>query len=260
MTARQLFAASMAIMTAGFSSTVISQGVPQQPGKGPGSLSGVWRLDGYVSTRKPAAERLVRDDTGSLPPMLPWAKALYEKRILGSDNNKPFASSTAYCLPSGMPQMMRSANYPIQVLETPKQVTMIFEEQHAFRLIYLDQKHPDDVDPGYFGNSVGHWEGETLVVDTVGLNDRLTLDILGMPQSDAMHVGERIRRIAPDKIENILTIDDSKVFSRPWKMRRTYTLYPKERVREDICENNRNAPEGGTTTFLRASPGAKDAQ
>jgi hypothetical protein len=224
--------------------------------KGPGSIAGIWRLEDYKSTAGPVADRIIHEVGGNLPPLLPWARDLYMKRIADNNANMPFASTTAYCLPGGMPQMMMSANYPIQILETSGQVSMIFEEQHSYRLIYLNERQPEEVEPGFYGHSVGRWEGNTLVVDTVGLNDRLTLDLLGMPQSESMHVIERIRRIAPGKLEDLIAIDDPKVFSRPWSIRKTYQSTPKDRVREYICENNRNTPQDGGLTFRTEAPAA----
>jgi hypothetical protein len=179
---------------------------------------------------------------GTPPPMLPWAAELYEKRLKASDDGEPFAVLSNYCLPNGMPlSMTADAAYPIQFLQTPGQITVLFEFWRNYRLIRMDAKHPADVDPTFFGDSVGRWEGQTLVVDTVGISDRTSLDMTGMPHSDALHVIERIRKVDDKTLENLVTIDDPKTFSKTWTMR---VIYKKTdgAISEFLCENQRNAP------------------
>jgi hypothetical protein len=165
-----------------------------------------------------------------------------------------FANTVAQCLPGGIQQMLFGAAYPIQVFETSGQVAMLFEEQNHFRNIFLNSKHPDDPDPSYMGHSVGHWEGDTLVVDTIGLNDKTTLDMVGTPHTEALHVVERYRRIAQDRLEVRVTIEDKGTFSKPWEARTTWkAAAPGTQVSEYICENNRNAPDAsGFTGFKNA--------
>ena len=148
--------------------------------------------------------------------------------------------------------MMRTAAYPIQILQTPGQVTMLHEEMTVYRHIQLGGVHPEDPDPSYMGDSIGHWEGDTLVVDTVGLKTITTLDPVGLPHTEQLHVVERIRRTGPKQIENVLTLDDPGAFTRPWSLRLTYALQPPQRkLAEYICENQRNAPVGEHPGFQR---------
>jgi hypothetical protein len=212
---------------------------------GPGSVAGTWANAAYRSSQRYSErERVLLTEDGQMPPLQPWAAALLEKRIQDSIAGKPYANSLALCLPGGLPQALFAASdYPIQILETPGQVTMLFDEQNHFRIIRMDAKHQDDPDPSYMGDSVGHWEGGELVVDTIGLTERTSLDQIGMPHSEAMHLVERYRRTAKDRLEVEVTIDDPKTFTRPWKARSI--LGPPRAgsgMDEYICENNRNLP------------------
>jgi hypothetical protein len=221
---------------------------------GPGSLAGIWLNVGYKgSSRYSERERVLLTVDGKFPPMLPWASELLDKRIKDSEAGHPFANTLALCLPGGVPLMLFGALIPIQILETPGQVTMLFMEGNRHRVIPLDASHPQDVDPSYMGDAVGRWEGDTLVVDTVGFKLRTTLDQIGMPHTEKLHIVERYRRIAKDSLEIRLTIEDPGTFTQPWEAKVTYKLAPPgTRMEEDICENNRNQPdEQGRSGFQR---------
>ncbi|HUO21812.1 MAG TPA: hypothetical protein VMU59_04785 [Caulobacteraceae bacterium] len=220
---------------------------------GPGSLSGIWLNAEYKGSAKhPPRELTIRTSDGQPPPLLPAAAALLDKRLAEADKGDVFAGTTSACLPGGVPAMMFGALYPIQILETPGQVTFLFEEQNHFRIVRLGGTHPSDPDPSYMGDSIGHWEGDTLVVDTVGLNDKTTLDLVGTPHTEALHVVERYRRISPSKIEVRVTIDDPGAFSKTWETRGSYKLTePGTHIQEYVCENNRNAPDAeGHMSFM----------
>jgi hypothetical protein len=214
--------------------------------RGPGSLSGIWMNAAYVGTgRGTPRDRAIKTAEGTPPPLLPEAAALLEKRIAGADAGRIFANSLSRCLPGGMPEMMLGAPYPIQVIEQPGQVTMLFEEQNHFRVIRMGGTHPADPDPSWMGDSIGHWEGDVLVVDTVGLNDRATIDMVGTPQSEKIHLVERYRRVGPDRIELAITVDDPGTFSKPWTIASALRrAAPDTRINEYICENNRNDVDG----------------
>lgn len=223
------------------------------PTGGPGSLTGLWANARYkASERFPARDRVVMTTEEKPPPLQPWAAKLVEERIAASDKGEPFSNTLTQCLPAGMPGMMYGAGaYPIQIMESPGLVAMLFDEQNHFRLIYLDRGHPAEPDASYMGDSVGRWEGDTLIVDTIGLVDNTTLDMVGTPHSDALHIVERIRRTGPDTLEDLITIDDPKTFSGVWQTK-AYLRTPRPDVGmyEYICENNRNAPDAkGRATF-----------
>ena len=210
---------------------------------GPGSLAGIWTTFGYKgSARNTPRERAVKTVDGDLPPLLPKAAALFEQRMSMATKGQPFINTLAECLPGGVPEMVFGSPYPAQILETPGQVTILYEMYNHFRVIHLNGKHPADPDPGYMGHSVGHWEGDTLVVDTIGLNDRTSLDEVGMPHSEALHVIERYRRTDAGTLEILVTIDDPGTFSRSWDTKVIYKIARSGMgLIEFICENNRSA-------------------
>jgi hypothetical protein len=214
------------------------------------NISGIWKVSPYVFATRPQSERALKSSDGTPAPLQPWAAEVYKKRMDESDAGHPFAASVAYCLPGGMPAMMLGAPYPIQFIQSPNQVTTLHEENHLFRIIYLNGTHPDDLESTFMGHSTGKWQGDTLVVDTVGLNDRTTMDFNGMPHSDQLHVTERIRRVDQNTLENVMTFEDPKTFTRSWQTRRTYALLPpEEHILEYVCENQRNTPESGVSGF-----------
>jgi hypothetical protein len=205
-------------------------------------ISGTWVLTNLKSTSVPARERIPQTVEGTPPPFQPQAAALYEQRLRDSDDGHPFAPLSNSCLTNGMPLLMSGDTvFPFQVVQSPGQVTLLFELFHIYRVIRLDRGHPNELDPTYLGDSVGHWEGDTLVVDTVGISDRTTLDMTGLPHSDALHLVERIRKTTPETLEDLITVEDPKTFTRPWTMRMVYAKSEFE-VSEFFCENNRNRP------------------
>jgi hypothetical protein len=225
---------------------------------GPGSLAGIWAVDGYKSTVKFGSRELIqRTESGELPPLKPWAADLLEQRISDADAGHPYATTKSQCLPAGVPQVMFGPGaLPFQFIETPGQMTILIEEFGNFRIIRMNAKHQEDPDPSFMGDSIGHWEGDTLVVDTIGLTDRTTIDQVGMPHSDALHVVERFRRVSQDYIDLVVTIDDPKTFTRTWTAETAFKAVTQGRIEEDVCENNRNPVDanGRSTIQLQSSP------
>ncbi len=213
---------------------------------GPGSLNGMWTTVGYKgSQRNSPRERVVKTIDGKWPPLQPWAADLLEERIkMTTEKGVPFTNTLMQCLPGGVPEMTFGSPYPTQIIESPGQVTILYEMYNHYRVIYMNEKHPADPEPTYMGHSIGHWEGDTLVVDTVGLTDRTTIDEIGMPHSENLHVIERYRRVDKDTLEIIVTLDDPKTFTQPWDTRVINKAGgPGMKFIEFICENNRNARE-----------------
>lgn len=228
--------------------------VPRSPStvgapSGPGSLAGLWMKAGFrkdltlASLRTPDRDKVQKTIDGEWPPLQPWASEDVERRIRSSQQGDPVPTTITECLP-GIPWMLLGGGgYPIQILETAGQVTMLFEEQNHYRVIHLDAEHPEDPDPAYMGHSTGHWEGGTLVVDTIGLIDSTPIDWLGTPHSDALHLVERYQRSSTDTLELVMTIDDPNTFTRPWDTRQVFRLAPDgARLTEYICDNNRDRP------------------
>ena len=160
-------------------------------------------MQNYISSStNPPRKRVARTIDGQIPPMLPWAAELLEKRLADAEHDKAFPNTASLCLPQGVPYMLHAAvGGPLQVLETPGQVTIVSDAYNEMWFIYLNRKHPprEDLEPSYHGDSVGHLEGETLVVDTIGLNTKTTLDQVGMPHSEDLRVVTRIRGQVADQ-------------------------------------------------------------
>ena len=120
---------------------------------------------------------------------------------------------------------------------------MIFEYDHFVRHIYTDRReHLPNMKPTWMGDSTGNWQGDTLVVDTIGFNDKSWLDQVGHPHSDALHLVERIRRVDRDTLRDDIEIDDPKAYSRAWSGRQTFKLRPGWHLREFICEDHMDEP------------------
>ena len=153
---------------------------------------------------------------------------------------EPPPSAAVVCTPYGMPRMLSVASYPIEILSTPGQVTMITEAFSEVRRIYMDQAQLpiDEVPPGYYGHSVGRWDKDTLVVDTVGIKETVA-GYQNMPHSDRMRITERIRLVAPDVLHDQVTIEDPVVLEKPVTFTFAYRKMPGYKMVEFICENNR---------------------
>jgi hypothetical protein len=176
------------------------------------------------------------------PPMTAWGKAQFDTAKPSQGPRgvslKETTDRVYKCFPPGMPYIYLQI-FPMQIVQTPKEVIEIFEYDHNVRHIFIDgRKHPDDLTPTYNGHSIGHWEGDTLVVDTVGLNGKLWLDRLGHPESDQMHIVERIHRVDEKTLQVDLTFDDPKAYPKPWTAVLKFRSRPDWDIMELICEDN----------------------
>jgi len=178
------------------------------------------------------------------PPLQSWAKSKFQSIKPGygphasPDSEDPILS----CYPPGVPRIMLIP-FPIQIVELPTQVLMIFEYDHFVRQIDMTrQSHPKDLDPTWMGDSIGKWDGDTLVIDTVGLNDKTWLDQVGHPHSSGLHVIEHLRRVNQDTLQDTLTIDDPRTYTKSWTGRQTFTLRPGWKIKEYVCEDNMPEP------------------
>jgi hypothetical protein len=204
-------------------------------------LSGLWvRLrDKGASARGYAALVL---DFGELElPMTPWAAAKYKAAnslYRGSNPSTVLSDPIFSCFPPGVPRIYL-LGFPVQIVQIPGQVIMLFEYDHFVRRIYTDGR-PHDMNQGplWMGDSIGKWEGDTLVADTVSFNDKTLLDRVGHPHSDALHLLERIRRMDHDSLEIDITIDDPKAYTKPWGAKLIFALKPDWKIMEQVCEDN----------------------
>jgi hypothetical protein len=172
-----------------------------------------------------------------------YAKPYQERRALEAEANKrgeQLATQGAQCIPYGVPTMMSVAIYPVEFIQTPKQLTIISEAFSEVRRVYLGvpQAKADDVAPGYYGRSVGKWEGDTLVVDTIGIKPSVP-GYRGMPHSGQMHVTDRIRLVAADYLHDQITIDDPLMLEKPVTYTLGYKRIPNYEMVEFVCDNNR---------------------
>jgi hypothetical protein len=192
------------------------------------------RVD-YWGLWRPANIFLIEDISlglkkGETVPANEWAQEVMRKRLSKEDPE-------ANCLPTGVP---RHAPYPWRMVETPTHIFFLFEGNiHSYRQIFMDgRKHPDDLEPTWYGHSVGHWEGDTLVIETVGFNDKFWFDFKGHPHTTQLRTVERYTRTSLGKLENVTTIYDPGAYQKPFTIKFTATLRPGWELMEYICNEN----------------------
>jgi hypothetical protein len=207
---------------------------PNHPAAPAGTdLSGIWQ-----------SPRDTISFTSTDPPMQPWAAEKFKanKPAYGPRSTPDSTDPILRCLPPGVPRIMLMP-FPMQIVQAPGEVIMIFEYDHYVRQIYMDRhEHPKDLSPTWMGDPIGKWEGNTLVVDTVGFNDKAWLDQVGHPHSDALHLIERIHRVDHDTLQDDMTIDDPKAYTKPWTGQQVYKLRPGWHLIEYVCEDNMDVP------------------
>ncbi len=186
-----------------------------------------------------------------------YAKPFEAKRAAdaaAAEKGEPTASGAVACVPYGVPRMMSVALYPIEILPTPGQITIVTEAFSEVRRIYMNvpQLPMGDVPPGYYGRSVGRWEGDTLVVDTIGIKTAVPA-YQNMPHSDQMRITERLRLITNDILHDRITIDDPVVLEKPVTYTLAYKRLPGYEMVEFVCDNNREYidDKGGTHLKVR---------
>ncbi|MBN1240395.1 MAG: hypothetical protein JXB36_17970 [Gammaproteobacteria bacterium] len=176
------------------------------------------------------------------PPLKPqYLEAWREERARIeelTEQGLPPANNYSACIPDGMPAMMQ-AMFPMEVLETPGQVTIIQEAYNQVRRVHLGEEppEPEDAEPRFWGHSVGRWEGDTLVVETVGIKDYV--EFRGVPHSSKMRITERIRLIDENYMENVVTVTDPEYLTGPWTWKWMYKRWPGYKIQEYVCEDNR---------------------
>ncbi len=172
------------------------------------------------------------------PILLPWTREALKKNSDGEAAGISHLSFQQHCKPSGVPQIL-NLRYQVQFLQGPDQLTILYENNSQIRRVYMNQKHPENVERSWYGHSIGHYEGDTLVIDTIGQVDFTELDRFGTLHSDALHVVERYRILDDGILEVIFTVEDQGAFTMPWRGVANYI--PQDiSFPEFICaENNR---------------------
>jgi hypothetical protein len=214
--------------------------VPRVNGKP--DLSGTWiagstllLFEGEDSVAAARAYDTAHGRAAPPPPEPPPYKPEAEKQRQYYLGRRGIDDPMARCLLSGVPRIMVRP-LPFEIVQLKDRMIMLFEIHHAFRIIPTDgSPHPADLEPSYLGDSVGHWEGDTLVVDVTGFNDKSWLQGVGTIHTEQMRVTERYTRDTFETIRYEVTIDDPAVLAKPWHMQDTMRLRPNERLREYEC-------------------------
>jgi hypothetical protein len=214
---------------------------------GKADLSGLWLPDAGPLATKGIGETLrspyFLDITADMKPeevrFMPWAEAEYRRRTERHSQDDP----TARCQPTGVPSL-NTYPMPFKIVQTPALIVVLYENNTDFRQIFTDGRaQPQDPAPTWMGYSVGHWEGDTLVVNSTGFNDRSWLDRTGHPHSEAMRVTERFRRLAFGRMEIQITIDDPITYQRPLVFTQAEQLLPDTELLEHFCTDNEKSAQ-----------------
>jgi hypothetical protein len=240
-------------LLAGVAALAISAALPAQTAQQQGSgkpaavsapapvhdFSGVWTMHSTPAQRKYTGNTY----TAEPPEMTAWGNQVY---MANKPSNGPRTHSLKetddpvlkQCLPPGTPRIYLQP-FPFQMVPTAKGILMIYEYDHTVRQIFTDGRpHPEDILPTYMGHSIGKWDGDTLVVDTVGFNEKTWLDRDGHPHSDQLHVIERFHRVDRDNMTIDINIEDPKALAKPWKTQLNFQLKPDWDIMELVCTDN----------------------
>jgi hypothetical protein len=249
----------------GSSSAVLAQWGPHQSGRVPltatgepdldaaaprtadgmPDLSGVWQGVGGLGAQQPAPAFSVgppvagfldvgQNVEGGLP-LRPEGEALLKERRASNGKDNP----EAHCLPMGIMQF-HTQGAPRKLIQTRDVLVILYEASMGVRQIFTDGREipTDDPQPWWYGYSVGHWEDDTLVVETAGFRDDGWLDVFGTPLTDAARVTERFRRPTYGRLEIDVTVDDPKAYTRPWTVRVNQKIMPDQELLEFVCLEN----------------------
>ncbi len=233
-------------------------------------FTGVWdrqqrRLRSRMRAR-PEAPRSLQPGpqfAGAAPPIKPEFKAAYDaevKRLADAEKRgEPTTSQNTMCLPQGMPAMML-AIFPMEVIQTPKQVTIIEEAFTQVRRFYIGEDPPpvEDAEPGFYGHTGAKWDGDTLVGETVGIKTKVLYR--NVPHSENLRIHERLKMIDADHFEDEITYTDPQYLTGPWTWKWTYQRRNGYKMLEYVCEDNREFADpvtGQQRMRFKTKPGTK---
>jgi len=244
--------ASALAVAAALSASPIAQSAPPAAGAKPvpraadgkPDLSGIWIAGGIgLLFGEAEADRIRKADIAAgrpappprePPPYKPEAEAKRQQYLTRRGIDDPMAR----CLLTGVPRITVRP-LPFEIVQLRDRVIILYEIHHAFRIIPTDGRpHPEDLEPSYLGDSVARWDGDTLVVDVTGFNDKTWLAGTGTFHSDAMHIVERYTRINQDRIDYEVTMEDPNVLTKPWVLRSSLMLREGTRLQEYVCAEN----------------------
>jgi hypothetical protein len=194
-------------------------------------LNGLWNaVDGKFLTN-------IAQRAGFTAPFTPAGAAIFKERQDTLGRDRP----AGFCLPHTVPSAMMVPNYPWKIVQSSSLTVILFESFTDFRQIFTDGRGlPDETAPTWFGYSLGRWEGDTFVVETVGFNDKGWLDDGGHPRSESMKVTERFRRKDFGHLEIEFTFDDPVSYTRPWSVTIPFQYLPDTEIIENVCENEKD--------------------
>jgi len=187
--------------------------------------------------------------------MTAWSQAQFDaaKSSFGlhtyplAETNDPLYHS---CTPPGLPRVYLHP-FPMEIVQAPGEIIILFEYDSLRHPIYIDgRKHDETLGPLWMGDSIGHWDGDTMVVDTVNFNDKTWVDRVGHPHSDQLHVVERFRRLDHSHLVDDITIEDPKAYTKPWAAHLDFVLRPTWTLGEQFCEDEHsfeNFDKNGST-------------
>lgn len=212
---------------------------PPRAPDGKPDLSGIWWMPAMGAANTGLPPKYLNDIAADLKPeevpLQPWAAALFKQR--GADFSKDFPYTR--CLPPGVP-MIASFPAPWKVIQTTGLIAILYENSMTYRQIFTDGRVVSkDANPSWMGYSVGHWEGDILVVETTGFNDKTWMDFSGHPHTEALRVTERFHRRDVGRLDVQYTFDDPKAYTKPW----TVTIHPVLLLDGDLFESVCNENE-----------------
>lgn len=228
-----------------------------------GDWTGVWVLEGSFMDKQDGS--VIEPNRLPPPPPPPGTpsqlKGKYAEAqaaaMAAAAKGIQIGDSTANCMPQGMPTFW-GGPFAFEIMQTPTQINVFQEWNEQTKRIYIDgRKHPEDLEPTFNGHSIGHWEGNTLVVDSVGFRDQVYIARSNTGHSDQLHVTERLRLVEPDVLEVAMTLTDEVAYVAPRSRTIRLKRRPDMEIQEYVCaENNRNAQdESGVTSVV--IPGAQ---
>ena len=221
---------------------VLSAPSPRRP-DGRTDLSGIWLPAPDPDGRAGGVEGIVapkymidvmRDFASSAVPFRPWGEALYKQR----NDNARLDNPAIRCLPNGVPRL-NAYTHPYKIVQTPDLIVVLYESGTMFRQIFLDGRaHPKEQQPTWLGYSIGRWDGDALVVETVGFNGQTWLDGAGHPQSEEMRLTERFTRRSVGRMDIQIVLDDPKAYTKPVTYVQPQNLLPDTELLEYVCAEN----------------------
>jgi len=198
----------------------------EQPPPDTPNLTGKWEMPRRITHLLTSA--------GKEPPLNAAGKAEYDKRQAALHAGDKAIDPTSSCLMHGTPRLLY-APYPFLILQTTRSIDFVHEVNHTFRIIYWDKDLPDDPDPDYLGYSIARFEGQTLVIDTIGLNDKTWLDYSGLPHGEKLKVQERYTLTDPNTIKGSITLTDPDYYTAAWTTNFTLKKQRGMDIKENVC-------------------------